>query len=227
MNIVDNSQKPKHLLAPSLIAADFTRLQQQIDLVNNGEADWLHFDVMDGQFVPNITFGFLVLEAVKKMCTKPIDVHLMILEPEKYIETFRAAGADTISVHYETCPHIHRTLTQIKNTGARAGVAINPGTPVSVLEDILELADLVLIMSVNPGFGGQKFIYQSISKVRTLREMCDERNLNTLIEVDGGVGMQNAEILVNAGANVLVAGNSVFGDANPMEAMKRLKHIYA
>lgn len=216
----------KHLIAPSLIAADFTNLQQQINLVNNGTADWLHFDVMDGRFVPNITFGFVVLEAVKKMCTKPIDVHLMIVEPEKYIETFRAAGADTITVHYETCPHIHRTLTQIKNTGARAGVAINPGTPVSVLEDILELTDMVLIMSVNPGFGGQKFIYQSVVKVQKLRDICDQRNLNTLIEVDGGIGMQNAEVLLKAGADVLVAGNSVFGDANPMEMMQRLKNIY-
>ncbi len=216
----------KHIIAPSLIAADFTNLQQQINLVNNGTADWLHFDVMDGRFVPNITFGFVVLEAVKKMCTKPIDVHLMIVEPEKYIETFRAAGADTITVHYETCPHIHRTLTQIKNTGARAGVAINPGTPVSVLEDILELTDMVLIMSVNPGFGGQKFIYQSVVKVQKLRDICDQRNLNTLIEVDGGIGMQNAEVLLKAGADVLVAGNSVFGDANPMEMMQRLKNIY-
>jgi len=216
----------KHLIAPSLIAADFTNLQQQINLVNNGVADWLHFDVMDGRFVPNITFGFVVLEAVKKMCHKPIDVHLMILEPEKYIETFCAAGANSISVHYETCPHIHRTLTQIKNAGARASVAINPGTPVSVLEDVLELTDMVLIMSVNPGFGGQKFIYQSINKVQKLRDMCDQRNLNTLIEVDGGVGMQNAEVLLKAGADVLVAGNSVFGDANPMEAMQRLKNIY-
>ena len=216
----------KHLIAPSLIAADFTNLQQQINLVNNGVADWLHFDVMDGRFVPNITFGFVVLEAVKKMCHKPIDVHLMILEPEKYIETFCAAGANSISVHYETCPHIHRTLTQIKNAGARASVAINPGTPVSVLEDVLELTDMVLIMSVNPGFGGQKFIYQSINKVQKLRDMCDQRNLNILIEVDGGVGMQNAEVLLKAGADVLVAGNSVFGDANPMEAMQRLKNIY-
>lgn len=215
----------KHLIAPSVLAADFTKLADEIAMVNQSEADWFHFDVMDGRFVPNISFGFPILEAVKKLATKPIDVHLMIVKPEKYIEDFRKAGADVITVHIETCPHLHRTLQQIKATGAKAGIAINPHTPVSLLEDVLEDADLFCLMSVNPGFGGQKFIYQTINKIRKLRAMLDERNLSAHIEIDGGVGLQNAEVILQAGADILVAGNSVFKAANPIETIAQLKAI--
>ena len=215
----------KHLIAPSVLAADFTKLADEIALVNQSEADWFHFDVMDGRFVPNISFGFPILEAVKKLATKPIDVHLMILEPEKYIEDFRKAGADIITVHIEACPHLHRTLQQIRATGAKAGIAVNPHTPVSLLEDVLEDADLFCLMSVNPGFGGQKFIYRTLHKARMLRAMLNERNLSAHIEIDGGVGLQNAEVLLQAGADVLVAGNSVFKAPNPMETIAQLKAL--
>lgn len=217
----------KHLIAPSVLAADFTRLADEIAMVNGSEADWFHLDVMDGRFVPNITFGFLVIEAIAKLAQKPLDVHLMIEQPEKYIETFRKAGADVITVHYEACPHLHRTLHQIKESGAKAGIAINPHTPVSLLEDVLEITDLVCIMSVNPGFGGQKFIYQSLLKTRKLREMIDAINAPTLIEIDGGVGLQNAEALLQAGADVLVAGSSVFGAADPVATIAALKSFNA
>jgi ribulose-phosphate 3-epimerase len=215
----------RHLIAPSVLAADFTRLKDQIDMVNYSNADWFHVDVMDGRFVPNISFGFMIIEAIKKIAKKPLDVHLMIVEPEKYIEQFRKSGADIITVHYEACPHLHRTIQQIKDTGAKAGVAINPHTPVSVLEDILEDADLFLIMSVNPGFGGQKFIYQTLNKVKKLRTMLDERNLDTHIEIDGGVGMQNAEALLQAGADVLVAGVTVFKAEEPVKMIDDLKKL--
>ncbi len=215
----------KHLIAPSLIAADFTKLADEISVVNNSEADWLHLDVMDGRFVPNITFGMMIVEAVKKMCTKPLDVHLMINEPERYVEAFQKAGADVISFHLEATAHVHRTLEHIKSMGVKAGIAINPHTPIVMLEDILEVADVFLIMSVNPGFGGQKFIYQTLNKIKQLRERLDERNIKALIEVDGGIGLQNAEVVLRAGANVLVAGNSVFGDKNPAQAISRLKAL--
>ena len=215
----------KHLIAPSVLAADFTKLADEIALVNQSEADWFHFDVMDGRFVPNISFGFPILEAVKKLATKPIDVHLMILEPEKYIEDFRKAGADIITVHIEACPHLHRTLQQIRATGAKAGIAVNPHTSVSLLEDVLEDADLFCLMSVNPGFGGQKFIYRTLHKTRMLRAMLDERNLSAYIEIDGGVGLQNAEVLLQAGADVLVAGSSVFKAQNPTETIAQLKAL--
>jgi ribulose-phosphate 3-epimerase len=214
-----------HIIAPSLLAADFTRLADEIQMVNDSQADWLHLDVMDGRFVPNITFGMLLIDAAKQLCTKPLDVHLMILEPEKYVEQFREAGADTITVHLEASPHLHRTLQQIKATGAKAGVAINPHTPASSLEDIIELADLVCVMSVNPGFGGQKFIYNTIPKIRRIKDLITVRNTETLIEVDGGVGLHNAEKILQAGADVLVAGSSVFKANDPADAVARLKDI--
>ena len=215
----------KHLIAPSVLAADFTNLRAEIDMVNASEADWIHLDVMDGRFVPNITFGMMIIEAIRKMATKPLDVHLMIVEPEKYIESFRKAGADVITVHYEVCPNLHRTLQQIRATGAKVGVALNPHTPVTVLEDVLEMLDLVCLMSVNPGFGGQKFIYQTLNKIRKLRTMMDERNLDCHIEIDGGVGLQNAEVILQAGADVLVAGSSVFNAENPTKAIADFKAI--
>ena len=215
----------KHLIAPSVLAADFTNLRAEIDMVNASEADWFHLDVMDGRFVPNITFGMMIIVAIRKMATKPLDVHLMIVEPEKYIESFRQAGADVITVHYETCPNLHRTLQQIRATGAKVGVALNPHTPVTVLEDVLEMIDLVCLMSVNPGFGGQKFIYQTLNKIRKLRTMMDERNLDCHIEIDGGVGLQNAEVILQAGADVLVAGSSVFNAENPTKAIADFKAI--
>ena len=215
----------KHLIAPSVLAADFSCLQKDFDMVNRSQADWFHVDVMDGRFVPNISFGMSIVKAMKKMATKPLDVHLMIVEPEKYIGEFREAGADVITVHYEACPHLHRVLQQIRESGAKAGVALNPHTPVHLLEDILEDTDLVLIMSVNPGFGGQKFIYQALAKIKKLREMIVTKNTQTLIEVDGGVGLQNAEKILQAGANVLVAGSSVFRSEYPEKSISMLKSI--
>ena len=215
----------KHMIAPSLLAADFLSLASETEMVNNSEADMFHLDVMDGRFVPNISFGIPVIRDVNKICTKPLDVHLMIVEPEKYISDFRNAGADIITVHYEACPHLHRTIQQIKETGAQAGVALNPHTPVSLLEDILEDVDMVCLMSVNPGFGGQKFIYQTLSKIKKLRTMIIERNLHARIEIDGGVGLQNAQKILEAGADILVAGSSVFKSENPTDSISRLKAI--
>jgi len=182
---------------------------------------------MDGRFVPNITFGMFIVEAIGKLAQRPLDVHLMIVEPEKYIEAFRKAGAHVITVHYEACPHLHRTVHQIKETGALAGVALNPHTPVHLLEDLIEDIDLVCLMSVNPGFGGQKFIYQTLPKIRKLRELIDNTNSNALIEIDGGVGLQNAETLLQAGAEVLVAGSSVFGAKDPQATILALKSFKA
>lgn len=215
----------KHLVAPSVLAADFTRLREELTLVNESEADWFHLDVMDGRFVPNITFGMFIIQAIKTLAQKPLDVHLMIVEPEKYIESIREAGADHITVHYEVCPHLHRTLQQIKETGAKAGVALNPHTPVELLEDVIEDIDIVLIMSVNPGFGGQKFIYRTLHKIQRLREMITIRNAQTLIEVDGGIGLQNAERILQVGADVLVAGSSVFKAENPKEVIAKMKGL--
>lgn len=215
----------KHLVAPSVLAADFTRLAEEFDLVNRSEADWFHLDVMDGRFVPNITFGMFIVAAMKKLAQKPLDVHLMIVEPEKYVDAFRKAGADVITVHYEACPHLHRVVQQIQESGAKAGVAINPHTPVMVLEDLLEAIDLVCVMSVNPGFGGQRFIYQTIPKLRALREMIIRQNAQVLVEVDGGVGLQNAEKILRAGADVLVAGSSVFHADDPQQVIAEMKRI--
>ena len=211
------------LLAPSLLSADFLNLGKDIDMVNRSEADWFHCDIMDGRFVPNISFGIPVVQAISQQAEKPLDVHLMIVEPEKYFEAFVKAGADIITFHYEASTHIHRAVQQLKALGVKAGVVLNPHTPVAVLEDILGELDLVLLMSVNPGFGGQKFIERTYEKIRKLRKMIDGQGLQTLIEVDGGVNTENAASLFEAGAEVLVAGNAVFKSEDPIETIKSLK----
>jgi len=213
------------LIAPSLLAANFLRLEDECNLVNNSEADWFHLDVMDGRFVPNISFGLPVIEQITKIAKKPCDVHLMILEPEKYAEAFKNAGADILTVHYEACVHLHRNVQQIKSLGMQAGVALNPHTPVEVLKDILHDIDLVCMMSVNPGFGGQSFIPHTLEKIRELRKMIDAKKLDVKIEIDGGVTVANAKIIIEAGADVLVAGNTVFRAVNPIDTIKELKSI--
>jgi len=215
----------RHLIAPSILAADFANLQRDIEMINSSDADWFHVDVMDGVFVPNISFGFPVMDAVKKHASKPLDVHLMIVNPDQYIERFAQAGAAIITVHYEACVHLHRTIQLIHQSGCQAGVALNPHTPVSVLKDILADLDLVLIMSVNPGFGGQKFIPRTLAKVDELKAMAMKVNPELFIEVDGGVGMQNIDLLVDAGANVFVAGNSVFAAESPAEMIASMKNV--
>ena len=209
------------LIAPSVLAADFANLQRDIEMINNSEADWFHIDIMDGVFVPNISFGMPVLEAIQRHAKKPLDVHLMIVQPERYVETFKKLGAEIITVHYEACPHLHRTIQLIKDLGCKAGVALNPHTPVNVLEDIIQDIDMVLIMSVNPGFGGQKFIEHTYQKVRKVRQM----SATIMIEIDGGVTSKNAKQLVEAGANALVAGSFVFSSENPIQTIADLKNI--
>lgn len=215
----------KQLVAPSLLAADFANLKDAFEIVNDSEADWLHFDVMDGRFVPNISFGFPVLKAAKTHMNKPVDVHLMIVEPEKYISDFQKAGADVLTVHQEACIHLDRTLHAIRAAGMKSGVALNPSTPVDTLRHVLYAADVVLLMSVNPGYGGQKFIDYIPGKVKELKSMIQEQGLKTLIEIDGGVDLHTAPSLLEAGADVLVAGSYVFKAADPRKAIKDLKHL--
>ncbi len=213
------------IIAPSLLSANFLRLEEACEMLNNSEAEYFHLDVMDGRFVPNISFGIPVIEAIRKATKKTCDVHLMILEPEKYAEAFAKAGADILSVHIEACTHLHRNIQQIKSLGMKAGVAVNPHTPVSLLEDVLADIDLVCLMSVNPGFGGQKFIPQTLEKIKQLRRMIDERNLSVKIEIDGGVTLENAKEIVEAGADVLVAGNTFFKADDPVGMIAKLKAI--
>ena len=214
-----------HLIAPSILSADFGNLQRDVEMINNSEADWFHVDVMDGVFVPNISFGFPVMKPLQSKATKPLDVHLMIVDPDRYTKAFADAGAHVLTVHVEACTHLHRTLTNIRNHGMKAGVAINPHTPVESIKEVLYLCDVVCLMSVNPGFGGQSFIENTYAKVKTLKSMIIAAGTNTLIEIDGGVSLSNAKLLTDAGADVLVAGNTVFGSANPTETITELKHL--
>jgi len=212
-----------HLIAPSLLSANFGNLQKDVEMVNQSRADWFHLDVMDGVFVPNISFGFPIIKFVKKNATKPLDVHLMIIQPERYFEAFKEAGADILTIHYEASTHLHRSIHAIKDLGMKAGVVLNPHTPVNLLEDMITDLDLVLLMSVNPGYGGQKFIENTYKKISLLKEMILQKNSESLIEIDGGVTLENMPKLVAAGADVLVAGNTVFGSDNPIETIERLK----
>ena len=215
----------KPIIAPSILAADFANLQKEVEMLNRSEADWIHIDIMDGAFVPNISFGIPVTEAIQKYTQKPLDVHLMIERPENYLEAFQKAGAEILTVHYEACTHLHRTLQQIKSLGCKAGVALNPHTPVFLLQDVIADIDMVCLMSVNPGFGGQKFIENTFTKVRELRYLMAQRGTQALIEIDGGVSTANAAQLLEAGADVLVAGSFVFSSANPIETISSLKGI--
>ena len=212
-------------IAPSLLSADFLHLAQDVEMINNSEADWFHLDIMDGVFVPNISFGFPILQAIKPICKKPMDVHLMIVEPQKFVKEIAAAGAYMMNVHYEACTHLHRTIGAIKEAGMKAGVTLNPHTPISVLEDIIQELDMVLLMSVNPGFGGQSFIEHTVDKTTRLKEMITSKGLKTLIQVDGGVNLETGKRLVDAGADVLVAGNFVFNSPDPMQTIHELKML--
>src|SRR5664279_2823792 len=215
----------EHLVSPPLLAADFANLENDVTMINKSEADWLHLDIMDGVFVPNISFGFPVIKVAKKVSAKPLDVHLMIIDPDRYLNRFRDAGANNLIVQYEVCTHLNRTVTEIRNLEMKASVAINPHTPVSLLKNVLPYIDMVLIMTVNPGFGGQLFIMESYNKITELRKMIDEGGYNVLIEVDGGIDTTNAAMLIQSGANVLVAGNSVFSSADPVATIRKLKRL--
>ena len=215
----------KPLIAPSLLTANFANLQQDIEMINRSQADWLHLDIMDGVFVPNISFGFPVIKAIAPLARKPLDVHLMITQPGKFISRLQALGTFMMNVHYEACLHLHRTVQEIKKAGMKAGVTLNPHTPVSMLEDILPDVDMVLLMSVNPGFGGQEFIPQSVEKIARLKEMILRKNLSTLIEVDGGINLETARLALDAGADILVCGNSIFSAENPEETIAKLKAL--
>ena len=214
-----------YLVAPSILSADFANIQRDVEMINSSNADWFHVDIMDGVFVPNISFGFPVIKAIKKHAKKPLDVHLMIVNPDQYVQTFKDAGADILTVHYEACTHLHRSIQNIKSTGMKAGVAINPHTPVSVLEDIICDIDLVCLMSVNPGFGGQKFIQNTIPKVIELRRLINEKKADVLIEVDGGINLETGKMLFEAGADVLVAGSFVFSAKDPIRTIHQLKNV--
>ena len=214
-----------HIIAPSILSADFANLQRDVEMINNSQADWFHVDVMDGMFVPNISFGFPVIKAIKKHAKKPLDVHLMVMDPDRYLQQFREAGADIITVHYEDCTHLHRTVQAIKALGVKAGVAINPHTPVNLLVDIIEDIDVVLVMSVNPGFGGQKFIENTYHKIVSLRDIIRATKSKAIIEIDGGVDMLNYTKLLEAGATALVAGNTVFSSPNPTQTISDLKKL--
>jgi ribulose-phosphate 3-epimerase len=215
----------ERFIAPSILSADLNHLGDEIDMLNNSDADWIHFDVMDGVFVPNISFGIPVIEHVSRIAQKPLDVHLMIIDPDKFIVPFTKAGASWLTVHYETCPHLHRTIGHIKEMGIKASVCLNPHTPVGFLEDIIGDLDMVLLMSVNPGFGGQKFIEETYLKVHKLREMINKKNCSCLIEIDGGVNFETGKKLFKAGANVLVAGSFIFSSDNPEKTIKQLKSV--
>ncbi|MCX6284360.1 MAG: ribulose-phosphate 3-epimerase [Bacteroidetes bacterium] len=214
-----------HLIAPSLLSANFLNLEKDIEMVNRSQADWFHLDVMDGVFVPNISFGLPVIEKIKMAARKPLDVHLMIVDPDRYIERFHTAGADIISIHAEACNHLHRSVYLIKHSGAKAGVVLNPHSPVSLLADIISDTDMILLMSVNPGFGGQKFIENTYRKVGELKELILRKNSSAMIEIDGGVDLNNAPLLVKEGAGILVAGNTIFASSNPEETIKLLKNF--
>ncbi|MBU8891602.1 MAG: ribulose-phosphate 3-epimerase [Bacteroidales bacterium] len=214
-----------HLISPSLLSADFGNLQHDIEMTNSSEADWFHLDIMDGVFVPNISFGFPIIKYIKKHATKPLDVHLMIVDPDRYIDDFQKVGADILTVHYEACNHLHRTIQNIKSKGMKAGVSLNPHTPVHLIKDIIADVDLVLIMSVNPGFGGQKFIPNTIDKIKELKELIIKKKSNALIEVDGGVDNTNAKTLIDAGCDVLVAGSYIFKSENQPDTIKGLKNL--